>query len=182
MERGILLRLTSSVVQRGGSDGEDLLQERSWIGRVHRGWVLASSVVAYMLLVAAPAFAVSGSEVAYVGGTSAGVPNGTIGTLDMVAVDALAFRLSGGATAGKIDIPYAKITNFQYSTGVAHHIGVLPAIAVGLVKKRERNTSSPSATSTHPMGRRWRSLRSRRMSRRRCLRSFEQELRRPAER
>jgi phosphatidylglycerophosphate synthase len=97
-------------------------------------------VVAVVCLVAAPAFAVSAGEAAYVGGTTASVPNGTLGTLDTAAAEVLAFRYKSptSAATGEIDIPYAKISNFQYSTEVAHHIGVLPAIAVSLVKRRER--------------------------------------------
>ncbi len=33
---------------------------------------------------------------------------------------------------------YQNIRNFHYYTEVAHHLGVAPAIAVGLVKRRER--------------------------------------------
>jgi hypothetical protein len=93
-----------------------------------------------LTLFAAPAFAVNAGETAYTGGTIASIPVDTIGTLDMGVAEKLVFRskASGAAAAGEIDIPYAVITNFQYSTEVAHHIGVLPAIAVGLVKKRER--------------------------------------------
>jgi len=34
-------------------------------------------------------------------------------------------------------IPYAQIDSFEYSQPVARHLGVLPAIAVGLAKKRQ---------------------------------------------
>jgi phosphatidylglycerophosphate synthase len=97
-------------------------------------------VVAGMLLIAAPAFAVSAGEAAYTGGTAGGIAKGTVGTLDTTSAEKLAFRYasSGAATSGEIDIPYAMITNFKYSTEVAHHMGVLPAIAVALVKRRER--------------------------------------------
>ena len=35
-------------------------------------------------------------------------------------------------------IPYAKVDSFEYTNQIARHLGVLPAIAVGLVKKRQR--------------------------------------------
>jgi len=97
-------------------------------------------VVAWLFLVAVPAFAVNAGEVAYVSGTSAGVPNGTIGSLETVSPDTLVFRWKPftKAAVGEIDIHYANILNFQYTTEVAHHLGVLPAIAVMLVKRRER--------------------------------------------
>jgi phosphatidylglycerophosphate synthase len=98
----------------------------------------ASALIAAILLGAAPAFAVGAGEVAYTGGTSASIPNGTIGKLDVAGAERLVFRTASTASVGEIDIPYSTITNFQYSTEVAHHIGVLPAIAVGMVKKRER--------------------------------------------
>jgi hypothetical protein len=37
----------------------------------------------------------------------------------------------------KLLIPYSEIEPFEYTTEVTHHLGVLPAIAVGLLKKRE---------------------------------------------
>jgi phosphatidylglycerophosphate synthase len=97
-------------------------------------------VLTAMLLVAAPAFAVSTGEVAYTGGTVSGVAEGTLGALDTPAVEKLAFRYKSPAavTQGEIDMPYVRILSFQYSTDVAYHIGVAPAIVVSLVKRRER--------------------------------------------
>ena len=124
---------------------------RKWAGAARR--ILASGLVASMVFFSEPAFAVSAGEVAYTGGTAANIPNGTIGTLDTVTADMLAFRYKSSSGASEIDIPYSKILNFQYSTEVAHHIGVLPAIAVTLVKKRERkhfftiSYSDPSQTT-----------------------------------
>ena len=92
------------------------------------------------LLIASPAFAVNIGETAYAGGTTAGISNGTIGKLDTSPAEKLVFRYnpSAAATPSEIDIPYAKILNFQYSTEVTYHIGAMPAIAVSLVKKRKR--------------------------------------------
>jgi len=97
-------------------------------------------------MIAAPAFAVTTGEAEYLGGTVAGTANGTIGALDTTAAEKLVFRYkpsptiaaSTAATSAEIEIPYASIQSFQYSTEVTYHIGVLPAIAVSLVKKRMR--------------------------------------------
>jgi hypothetical protein len=70
----------------------------------------------------------------YVGGSATGVVAGTLGNLDMATETVLIFQ----SAAGKIEIPYAAIQSFEYSTEVSHHLGVMPAIAVGLVKKRQR--------------------------------------------
>jgi hypothetical protein len=104
-----------------------------------RGKIFAFAFVA-LILVAAPAFAVSSGEAAYAGGTSASISNGTIGKLDVAGAERLVFRTAPipGASAGEIDIPYSTITHFQYSTEAVHHMGVLPTIAVALVKRRER--------------------------------------------
>ena len=39
----------------------------------------------------------------------------------------------------RIMIPYRSIESFEYSKEVKHHLGVLPAIAVGVVRKRKRS-------------------------------------------
>jgi hypothetical protein len=95
-------------------------------------------VLALGLVLAAPAFAVEAGQVAYVSG-SLTVPQGTIGSLDTTSATALVFKFAGaGAGPGEVEIAYKNISGFQYSTEVAHHLGVLPAVAVGLVKRRER--------------------------------------------
>ena len=86
------------------------------------------------LILAVPALAVEGSQVMYVGGSATGVVAGTLGSLDMATETVLVFQ----SAAGKIEIPYAAIQSFEYSAEVTHHLGVMPAIAVGLVKKRQR--------------------------------------------
>ena len=42
------------------------------------------------------------------------------------------------SSAARLVIPFATIDSYECSQQVAHHLGVLPAIAVGLVKKRQR--------------------------------------------
>jgi phosphatidylglycerophosphate synthase len=90
------------------------------------------------LLQSVSAYAVETGEVAYVGGTAA-VALDTRGVLDTTSPVMLLFKFSGAnGASGQIDIPYKNIRAFEYRKEVAHHLGVLPAVAVGLVKRRER--------------------------------------------
>ncbi len=97
-----------------------------------------SLVLALGALLTVPVFAVEAGQVAYTSG-SLTIPQGTLGSLDTTSATALVFRYTtAGAGPGEIDIAYKNIGSFEYSTEVAYHLGVLPAIAVGLVKRRER--------------------------------------------
>jgi hypothetical protein len=91
-------------------------------------------VLGVVLLVSVAAGAVEGNEVEYFGGTVKSVQSGTVGQFDMSLPSDLTFQFSGGSLV----IPYASIKSYDYSTEVAHHLGVAPAIAVGLIKKRQR--------------------------------------------
>ena len=93
-------------------------------------------VVGLSLLIAFafPAVAVENGEVMYVGGTVSTLKEGVIGHLDTSSMVSLKFE----STSGKIEIQFAKIDSYNYSQEVAHHLGVLPAIVVGLVRKRQR--------------------------------------------
>ena len=86
-----------------------------------------------LLVISIPAAAVEDGQVMYVGGTAA-LKEGTLGTLNTTSQTELAFDSAGNTLA----IPYARIDSFEYSQEVARHLGVLPAIAVGLVRKRQR--------------------------------------------
>lgn len=85
-----------------------------------------------------PLFAVEAGQAAYVSGTSSTLAKGAIGSLDTTSPATLIFRAAGTGAGGELDIPWTSIRNFQYTTEVARHLGVLPAIAVGLVRRRER--------------------------------------------
>jgi hypothetical protein len=85
------------------------------------------------LIVSLPALAVDDGQVMYIGGTAPAVVTGTVGSLDTTAEMALIFEHAGS----KLEIPYAAIESYEYSTEVTHHLGVLPAIAVGLVRIRK---------------------------------------------
>lgn len=80
-----------------------------------------------------PALAVEGNHVKYVGGTLSGMNVGAVGKIETSGIE-LSFESSGR----KIAIPYASIESFHQSTEVAHHLGILPAIAVALLKARQR--------------------------------------------
>jgi CDP-diacylglycerol--glycerol-3-phosphate 3-phosphatidyltransferase len=87
---------------------------------------------------ARPCVAVEAGQVGYMSGTLT-VPQGTIGDLDTTSPEILVFKFTASSSApGEVDIPYKKIGSFEYSTEVAHHLGVLPAVAISLVKRRER--------------------------------------------
>jgi hypothetical protein len=86
-----------------------------------------------LLVIAMPAAAVEDGDVMYSGGTVPGLASGAIGRLDTASETSLTFQSSGATLV----IPYAKIDSFEYTEQVARHLGVLPAIAVGLVKARQ---------------------------------------------
>jgi hypothetical protein len=82
-----------------------------------------------------PAAALENDQVMYAGGTIPNVKPGAIGRLDTTLEVALFFEHSGG----KLPIPYADIQSFAYDKEVTRHLGVLPAIAVGLLKMRQHS-------------------------------------------
>lgn len=90
-------------------------------------------LVAICLLLALPAAAVEGNQVLYLGGTPAVVHSGDIGKFDTTSQSALIFDSSGK----QVLIPYDAIDSFEYSRELTHHFGVLPAIAIGIVRVRK---------------------------------------------
>ena len=92
--------------------------------------------VALFLLLAMtlPAAAVEDGQAMYSGGTVPTLTAGLFGRLNTTSETSLTFEYG----SNKLVIPYATIESFQYSTEVTHHLGVLPAIAVALLKQRER--------------------------------------------
>lgn len=87
-----------------------------------------------LLAMSLPAGAVEDGQVIYAGGTVPALQAGVLGRLDTTSETMLSFEYAGN----KLVIPYARIESFQYYEQVARHLGVLPAIAVGLVKRRQR--------------------------------------------
>ena len=94
---------------------------------------LATSLCLFVAI-SLPAIAVEDGQVMYSGGTPAGIKIGTIGRLDTSSQTALAFECPGN----KLSIPYVAIDSYECSREVKRHLGVLPAIAIGLVKQRQR--------------------------------------------
>jgi len=92
------------------------------------------TTIATLLLLSVAAMAVENGQVAYIGGTLQSVKEGTIGQFDLSSASQLLFQSPGG----NLSIPYAAIKSFEFSQEVTHHLGVAPAIAVGLVKRRQR--------------------------------------------
>lgn len=92
-------------------------------------WVLMLTIFA------ATADAATGDDVTYVGGSSTSVHAGDTGRFDYTAGKDLIFQVK----ADKLAISYDNIRKVEYRSDVMFHLGVLPAIAVGLVKKRERS-------------------------------------------
>ena len=66
----------------------------------------------------------------YAGGSIQSITPGAVGHLDLSSETMLLFAYSGGSLA----VPYTAMEFYEYSQEVAHHLGVAPAIAVGLVK------------------------------------------------
>jgi len=87
----------------------------------------------FLLLLSLPAAAVEDGQVMYLGGTAPGLKAGTMGQLDTTSDVALIFTQS----ASRLEIQYSSIQSFAYSSEVTRHLGVLPAIAVGLVRARK---------------------------------------------
>jgi hypothetical protein len=94
-------------------------------------------IVALGLLLAlcVSASALDEGQVSYVGGTAPGLTANTIGKFDLTQTDSLVFEHSGT----KFAIPYTAIESFEYTREVTRHLGVLPAIGVGLVKARRHS-------------------------------------------
>ena len=89
-------------------------------------------LVCFFLAFSISALAVEGDQVMYAGGTAPGITAGLAGRLNTTSDEALTFESS----VGNLAIPYTTIESYDYSTEVARHLGVMPAIAVGLVKMR----------------------------------------------
>ena len=87
-----------------------------------------------LLAVSLPMAAVEDGQVMYFGGTIPALTAGWIGRLDTTSETSLTFEHG----SSKVAIPYSAIESFQYSTEVTHHLGVLAAATVALLKKRER--------------------------------------------
>jgi hypothetical protein len=89
----------------------------------------------FLLLLSLSASALDEGHARYVGGTVPDVTAGVVGRLDTTSTTTLTFEHAGN----KVEIPYASIESYEYSKSVTRHLGVLPAIAIGLVKMRRHS-------------------------------------------
>jgi len=84
---------------------------------------------------------VNGSHAEIRGGTLKTIPPGTEATIDLGTGPALILHLApppGSPSPQQLRIPYERVKQIRYEVPVARHLGVLPAMAAGLVRKRER--------------------------------------------
>lgn len=108
-------------------------------------------LISFFALLSLPAIAADNGRVIYNGGTARAFAVGTAGKLDTTSETALIFT----SASGELEIPYAAIQSYEYSKEVTRHLGVLPAIAVGLIKMRRHShffRISYRDTSRHPNG------------------------------
>lgn len=115
-----------------------ILQDRS-IGNATRvrgsqGSAAAGLALAILLLSLAVARAEPIHPVVVTGLSSTALASGTEGELDVSSADVLVFRAAGNR---ELRIPYGQVRDFSYRREVRHHLGVLPAIAVGLIAARQ---------------------------------------------
>jgi phosphatidylglycerophosphate synthase len=130
--RNELLRHSQQDTSRPGASQQDANRDRKQ--RMLRKILVAGALCTLTL----PLFAVEAGQVVYVSGTSPTIANNTLGSLNTALPTALIFRGMGNTSGAELDIPYKNIRSFQYSSEVARHLGVLPAVTVGLVRRRER--------------------------------------------
>jgi hypothetical protein len=90
--------------------------------------------IVLLLVLATNAFGVTGSEVAYIGGSVSGLKAGDVGSFDVSSATELVFTSNGE----RFPIAYDKIKKIEYRNEVTYHLGVAPAVVVGLIKQRER--------------------------------------------
>jgi len=91
--------------------------------------------IGILLLLPLMAVAVEDGQVLYAGGTVSTIKEGVIGKLNTSSETALVFEYPGGSG---LVIPFGRIDSYEYKQEAARHLGVLPAIGVGLVKKRQK--------------------------------------------
>ena len=97
---------------------------------------VVTAVLLALLAGATQALALDHNQAVYIGG-SAAVGSDTPGALDTTSPTTLFFRYRNpDGTAGQIGIDYAAIRNAYMANEATHHLGVAPAIAVGLLAAR----------------------------------------------
>lgn len=87
-------------------------------------------IACLLLILSLPAFGLKNDEARYSGGTAANLKIGALCHISLSSNESLIIESAGQRLA----IPYADIDSFQYSQELRWHLGVLPAIAIGLVR------------------------------------------------
>jgi hypothetical protein len=87
-----------------------------------------------LLILPLVTIAVESGQVLYAGGTVTTLKEDTIGRLLITSPTELTFESPGS----QLVIPFSRIDSYEYSQQVARHLGVLPAIATGLVRHRQK--------------------------------------------
>jgi hypothetical protein len=82
-------------------------------------WVAFVLSLAFFWLPLAEA-SVSGKEIMYVGGTIAGLSEGTIGSLDTTSEKVMVFN----SPKGKFEVPYENVTSLEYGQKAGRRLGV----------------------------------------------------------
>jgi len=90
-------------------------------------------VTCAVLMLSICCMAVEQGEVRYLGGTLDNSKVGAIGRLDLSSPGSITYETG----KSRFTIPYNQIVGYQYNEEVTHHLGVLPSIAVGLLKHRQ---------------------------------------------
>lgn len=100
--------------------------------------VVTASALLLTTLIASPALALDPNQALYIGGSPAIAPD-TLGTLDTTQPTALIFHVKQpDGAARELAIKYSSIHTVDARNEVTHHLGVAPAIAVGLLAARQR--------------------------------------------
>jgi len=86
-----------------------------------------------VLMLSICCMAVEQGQVRYLGGTLDNSKAGAIGRLDLSSPGSITYETE----KSRFTIPYNQIVGYQYDEEVTHHLGVLPSIAVGLLKHRQ---------------------------------------------
>ena len=110
------------------------------------------SVLLIVALLWSPlAYAVSGKEVMYVGGTIAGLPEGTIGGIDTSNEKVMVFK----SLKGEFEIPYENITSLEYGQKAGRRVGVaitLTLLALFSKKRKHFLTIGFTDANDKPQG------------------------------
>jgi hypothetical protein len=89
---------------------------------------------------------VSGKEVMYVGGTIAGLPEATIGTLDSSSEKVLVFA----SPKGRFEIPYENVTSLEYGQKAGRRLAVALTITIwALFSKKRKHILTVGFTDEH---------------------------------